>query len=100
MHLLNPLRGDDGTRPTNRKKATQWDERRRVAPLVLAKLRGMGLQQSSDYAKYVDVQRSWRDKEDQRQDDARVAAAEAAMNASDDEEEQPYKKMRRSKRRS
>ena len=93
MHLLNPLKEEDGPEPTKTKDKKRWTERRAAARRVADLLHDMRIHlRGVPFASYGAVQTAWRKKMDDRKKKAKEAEFDI-----DEEEPPPRKKTRSSK---
>ena len=95
MHLLNPLKKEDGPEPTKRKDKKQWTERRAAARRVADLLHDMRIHlRGVRFASYAAVQAKWQKKMDDRKQKAGEAHFKKDMDDIDNAEDEEPKAKR------
>ena len=95
MHLLNPLKEEDGPEPTKTKDKKRWTERRAAARRVADLLHDMRVHlRGVPFASYAAVQEKWNDIKDKLKQKAEEAKFEEDMDGIDNAEDEEPKAKR------
>ena len=95
MHLLQPLKKEDGPEPTKRKDKKQWTERRAAARRVADLLHEMGIHMKNvTFASYAAVQKKWQAKMKDRKRKAEEAQFKKDLDDIDNAEDEEPKAKR------